>query len=1033
MRTLFVFCFVLGVVSSLPIKIEEESDLPIPQEVPDLPVPDLPEDNIIEHVSDYPTLPELPLLEEEIDGVDPNIPIHPGVSMPILDTPENPEVVQTDLFENGIDENELNDPNSPDNIPIMIENGIEEGNDILMRNQIRPGMHVTSYLVELTPNAAGGTFSGLLTASVIISDASSLEDDIVFHVEDLNINSVRFSITGSSAIVVANFDVNDDLLEIDTGFETSLYTFFIEYTGSMTNTGTGFWHGEFDSSDYYAMNLHATNARRVFPCMDELTEPSTISFTFNNIPYNNIFMNSAQEDNTNGQFKALLGPAVLWGMVAHNFNNINNPAAGVQLYARPGVINQENQASVAINSYFNNMELWTQKPYNEIVLDQDGRMLVIALPDVHKDWYALSTVCIWEPYILMERVSSTKQRKEALAEISIAIARQWYGYVIYPENWRFQWVIQGLASYTGYELNKEFQSNQLLDVTLVDFNTVFVSDVIQEALYRDGYVIARPLEPEANIFDEDEVRDHISGLDILKYKSPALMNMLKLILGNQEQDFIRTAGQILLNSRALETVNSRFFIDAINAEWLTSGNRIVDDLSEFLEPWLQSNGYPILHVGLRQGGVLLTQEKFGFTATDQVNYQIPVTWTSSINPNYEINDIRVMDNTMTINVVLNDDDYVLFNIQGQGYYRVNYDLALWERIIEALEDPDEREQIHPLNRATLIDDALNLARAGMLDYDIAFKVVLTMEHEINYAPWKAFVRNMDFLQKRLLAMVEVDDDLDQDIYLRMVRRTAGKVENEIGFYPDISVTEDSDVAMTRGLVMEHACKARYAPCIAAAVDWFWDPNDRDVVNPNIPHEIRPAVYCTMVREGGNDIINALYARLEIEPTMYERVVILESLACSQDSDFISTYLAETLASNGPYSTEERTRIFKAVVSASTDNADTAVNFISRNTANLRRMYGGDEKLEEIIWHIAECLAGDSLSTDYIIWANSINSDLDNSEMAAQRAKQMIEENLSWERQHLDYVYEWIDENDAPTLVVSMVLIFGSFLLTIFNH
>lgn len=744
-------------------------------------------------------------------------------------------------------------------------------------------------------------------------------------------------------------------------------------------------------------------------------------------------MNSALEDNTNGQFKALLGPAVLWGMVAHNFNNINNPTAGVQLYARPGVINQENQASVAINSYFNNLELWTQKPYNEIVLDQDGRMLVIALPDVHKDWYALSTVCIWEPYLLMERVNSAKQRKEALSEIAIAVARQWYGYVIYPENWRFQWVIQGLASYTGYELNKEFQNNQLLDVTLVDFNTVFVTDVIQEALYRDGYAIARPLEPAEDIFEEDEIRDHIAGHQLLKYKAPAIMNMLKHILGSEEQDFIRTAGQILLNSRALETVNSRFFIDAINAEWWTNGNSMVDDIAEFLEPWLQSNGYPTLHVGLRQGGVLLTQEKFGFTAGAQVTYQIPVTWTSNISPNYEINEIRMMDNTMTINVPLDEEDFVLFNIQGQGYYRVNYDLALWERIIWALEDPEQRELIHPLNRATLVDDALNLARAGVLDYDIAFQVVLTMEHEINYAPWKAFVRNMNFLQKRLLAMVEDDEDLDPDIYLRMVRRTVGRVENEIGFYPDISVTEDSDVAMTRGLVMEHACKAGYAPCVAAAIDWFWNPNDGDVVNPDIPHEIRPAVYCTMVREGGNEVINALYVRLEIEPTMYERVVILQSLACSQDTQFISTYLAETLASNGPYSTEERNRIFKAIVESSTDNAGTALNWLSRNTANVRTMYGGAEKLEDIVWHMSEYLAGGDLSIDYQNWANSINSDLNDSEMAAQSALNLIIENLSWEQQHLEYVYEWIDENDAPTLVVSMVLILGSFLLTIFNH
>ncbi|XP_063360349.1 aminopeptidase N-like [Cydia amplana] len=995
--------------------------------------------NVVDTAFAEPELPRIPLVpfSEHVksDDFEPNgeVDTTEGNTEPLTTTDANtetPSTVEDEVLtttESVIIPFTSEEDNAVESNVTMLTNGTRS----LFRN-VRPGQEARQYSIEITPN--GNTFTGRAVIQVRITSAT-MEDPIVLHVEDLNIQAVRTGIFTEVNAIPADFNVDDGVLEIWPQQEASNYIVVIEYTGNM-QTGFGLFQGEFSGIDYLAMNLHATNARRVFPCMDELTEPSTISFTFNNIPYNNIFMNSAQEDNTNGQFKALLGPAGLWGMVAHNFNNINNPAAGVQLYARPGVINQENQASVAINSYFNNLEQWTQKPYNEIVLDQDGRMLVIALPDVHKDWYALSTVCIWEPYVLMERVNSVKQRKEALAEMAEAIARQWYGYVIYPENWRFQWVIQGLASYTGYELNREFQNNQLLDVTLVDFNTVFVTDVVQESLYRDGYAIARPLEPAEEIFDENEIRDHIAGQRILKYKAPAIMNMLKLILGNEEQDFIRAAGQILLNSRALETINSRFFIDAINAEWLTNGNNMVDDITEFLEPWITSNGYPTLHVGMRQGGVLLTQEKFGFTASEQVNYQIPVTWTTSINPNYETNNIRptaMMDNTMTINIPLDEEDYVLFNIQGQGYYRVNYDLALWERIIWALEDPEQRELIHPLNRATLVDDALNLARAGMLDYDIAFQVVLTMEHEISYAPWKAFVRNMGFLQKRLLAMVEVDEELDPDIYLRMVRRTVGRVEDEIGFYPDISVTEDSDVAMTRGLVMEHACKAGYAPCVAAAIDWFWDPNDRDVVNPNIPHEIRPAVYCTMVREGGNDVINALYERREIEPTIYEQVVILESLACSQDQQFLSTYLAETLASNGPYSTEERNRIFKAIVGSGTDNAFTAINFISRNTANVRAMYGGPEKLEDIVWHMVECLAGDGLSIEYQNWANSINSDLWDSEMAAQRAKDIVEENLRWEQQHLEYVYEWIDENDAPTLVVSMLLILGSVLVTIFNH
>lgn len=64
----------------------------------------------------------------------------------------------------------------------------------------------------------------------------------------------------------------------------------------------------------------------------------------------------------------------------------------------------------------------------------------------------------------------------------------------------------------------------------------------------------------------------------------------------------------------------------------------------------------------------------------------------------------------------------------------------------------------------LIDDALNLARAGELNYDIALRLALTWAHETEYAPWKAFIRNMEFLKKMLLSAVSDDDDLDSNIY-----------------------------------------------------------------------------------------------------------------------------------------------------------------------------------------------------------------------------------------------------------------------------
>lgn len=67
-----------------------------------------------------------------------------------------------------------------------------------------------------------------------------------------------------------------------------------------------------------------------------------------------------------------------------------------------------------------------------------------------------------------------------------------------------------------------------------------------------------------------------------------------------------------------------------------------------------------------------------------------------------------------------------------------------------------------------------------------------------------------------------------------------------------------------------------------------------------------------------------------------------------------------------------------------------------------------------------------------VWVNAQNNNLDDSQNIANRALDLVNENLDWDRRFMEYVYEWIDENDAPTLAVSLVLVGITFILTIFN-
>jgi aminopeptidase N len=61
---------------------------------------------------------------------------------------------------------------------------------------------------------------------------------------------------------------------------------------------------------------------------------------------------------------------------------------------------------------------------------------------------------------------------------------------------------------------------------------------------------------------------------------------------------------------------------------------------------------------------------------------------------------------------------------------------------------NEYSNIHPLNRAQLLDDSLNLARAGLLNYTIALDLTRYLTKETDFIPWTSYFRALSFLNSR---------------------------------------------------------------------------------------------------------------------------------------------------------------------------------------------------------------------------------------------------------------------------------------------
>ena len=82
-----------------------------------------------------------------------------------------------------------------------------------------------------------------------------------------------------------------------------------------------------------------------------------------------------------------------------------------------------------------------------------------------------------------------------------------------------------------------------------------------------------------------------------------------------------------------------------------------------------------------------------------------------------------------------------------GYYRVNYDEENWRLIIKQLNA--DHTKIHVINRAQIIDDALNLARNGLLRYELALQVTSYLHSETEYIPWAAALTGLRYIEEML--------------------------------------------------------------------------------------------------------------------------------------------------------------------------------------------------------------------------------------------------------------------------------------------
>lgn len=215
-------------------------------------------------------------------------------------------------------------------------------------------------------------------------------------------------------------------------------------------------------------------------------------------------------------------------------------------------------------------------------------------------------------------------------------------------------------------------------------------------------------------------------------------------------------------------------------------------------------------------------------------------------------------------------NYYMLNVQQTSFYRVNYDEDNWNKIKDVLMS-DDREKIHVLNRAQVVDDLFNLARGGVVKYSQAIDIVRYLKNETHYIPWLAAInQNLGYLAQR----VKTDDaeifewfinDLMTNVYDKLTINEIETTDRRIDIYNRVNI-------------LTWMCKYGHDGCIKYATSAFDDyMNSYKKVAKN--H--RSLVYCNAIRHGGDNEFNFLFDKFLEEDMAAEQLNILIGLGCSK--------------------------------------------------------------------------------------------------------------------------------------------------------
>ena len=478
-------------------------------------------------------------------------------------------------------------------------------------------------------------------------------------------------------------------------------------------------------------------------------------------------------------------------------------------------------------------------------------------------------------FLIAENYSSSAAINSIVMVNAHEIAHQWTGNLVTCNWWDEIWLNEGMAQFFQY------YGVSLYDPEMRSRDRFYTD----EQMYMLGYDDSPTSRP---ILVQMEHADQAMFDSITYDKGACMMRHMEAIVGF---DGLKNGVSYYLKENQYGTGTTQNFFDHLTASAVWDG--ILDpsvDVAELMHNYFYLKNYPVIAVtrDYFRNTASVTQSRYlrePDTSGDATTYDwiIPLTWTT-IGDGIDISNpvaqiyFRPEEGFKEVGVGASNLP-VIFNIEAKVYARVNYDQQNWDLISQYMATQDLSE-IHPINRASILNDAFHLAKSGILpDYSVFFDLVNNyLPLETDYIPKRAAQRIHGALNELSNSGTAPPDALNALSALNNLF---------ISQYSSFKMTFDpSDTFLEllwKQYMVDIVCNLiGDAQCENDAVvefnAWMNGPNPQQS-NP-INENVRATVYCTALKLGGqteNDFLQGIY---DASFDTQERKIMRNAFGCS---------------------------------------------------------------------------------------------------------------------------------------------------------